>query len=195
MKYLLFTSILCTVFACGGSKTYKVDNTSNSINNKTTMLTTNNIHQFTVNALDGSPMPLAIYKGKKILVVNVASKCGYTKQYEALQALSEKYKDKLVVIGFPCNDFMGQEPGSAEDIQTFCKKNYGVTFPLAAKIAVKGSNIAPLYKWLCNKAENGVLDAEITWNFNKFLIDENGNIVAKFDSGVKPLDAAIIDLL
>jgi glutathione peroxidase len=190
MKYILLGFVVLALFSCGGNNTYIVKKDTNMQTN-----TDNNIYKFSIKAIDDSVMSLEKYKGKKILIVNVASKCGYTKQYEDLQALSEKYKDKLVVIGFPCNDFMGQEPGTAEEIQTFCKKNYGVTFPLAAKINVKGADVAPIYKWLCNKAENGVLDAEITWNFNKFLIDENGFILAKFDSEVKPLDEAILSLL
>jgi glutathione peroxidase len=151
-----------------------------SINNTTT------IHAFKVKALDGKTLDLSAFKGKKILIVNVASQCGYTKQYDGLQKLYEANKNKLVIVGFPCNQFGGQEPGSAEDIQSFCKKNFGVTFPLAEKIDVKGDNIAPIYKWLTSKAENGVLDANITWNFNKFLVDENGKLLAYFPSKVTP---------
>ncbi|MCP9032882.1 glutathione peroxidase, partial [Klebsiella sp. SWET4] len=114
---------------------------------------------------------------------------------EALQKLYTDYKEKLVIVGFPCNQFGGQEPGTAEEIQSFCKKNYGVTFPLAAKIDVKGNHIAPVYKWLCNKTENGVLDATITWNFNKFLLDENGKLLAYFPSKIKPADDEITKYL
>ncbi len=154
-----------------------------------------NIYAFKVKALNGSEINFSSFKGKKILIVNTASECGFTPQYEALQKLYTEYKDKLVIVGFPCNQFGGQEPGSAQEIQTFCKKNYGVTFPLAAKIDVKGNNIAPIYKWLCNKSENGVLDATITWNFNKFLIDENGKLIAYFPSKVKPTDDEITKYL
>ncbi|MEO5891222.1 MAG: glutathione peroxidase [Ferruginibacter sp.] len=145
------------------------------------------IYDFKVEALDGSTIDFSSFKGKKILIVNTASKCGFTPQYEGLEALSKKYKDRLVIVGFPANNFNSQEPGTNTDIKEFCKKNYGVTFPMAAKVSVKGSDIAPLYKWLCTKAENGVLDAEITWNFNKFLLDENGKIITKFDSKVTPM--------
>jgi glutathione peroxidase len=146
------------------------------------------VHSFKVESLDGGVIDFA---GKKILIVNTASKCGFTPQYEDLEKLYEQHKDKLVIVGFPANNFLFQEPGSNETIKEFCKKNYGVTFPMAAKISVKGKNIAPIYKWLCNKNENGVLDATITWNFNKFLLDENGKIIAKFDSKVKPLSEEI----
>ena len=128
-------------------------------------------------------------------MVNTASKCGFTPQYEALEKLYEQYKDKLVIVGFPCNQFHGQEPGSNADIKEFCRKNYGVTFPLAAKIDVKGNSIAPIYKWLCNKSENGVLDAQITWNFNKFLLDENGRLLAYFTSKVTPDSEEILKYL
>ena len=153
------------------------------------------IHSFSVKALDGSSINLSDYKGKKILIVNTASECGYTPQYKELEALYEKYKNKLVIIGFPANNFGGQEPGSNTEIKTFCEKNYGVTFPMAEKISVKGNDMAPIYKWLTGKAENGVLDAEIKWNFNKFLLDENGHIIAKFDSGTTPMSDDIIGKL
>lgn len=146
----------------------------------------NSIHSFKVKSLDGKEIDFSAFKGKKILVVNTASKCGFTPQYDALEKLYEQYKDRLVIVGFPCNQFGGQEPGTAEEIQTFCKKNYGVSFPLAEKIDVKGDHISPVYKWLCNKSENGVLDASITWNFNKFLLDENGKLLAYFPSKVTP---------
>ena len=146
----------------------------------------NTVHQFKVKGIDGKTIDFATFKGKKILVVNTASACGYTPQYEGLQKLYEQHKDKLVIIGFPCNQFGGQESGTESTIQAFCKARYGVTFPLSAKVDVKGDNIAPIYKWLCNKAQNGVLDAEIKWNFNKFLLDENGNMLAYFGSKVTP---------
>lgn len=153
------------------------------------------IHQFKVDAIDGSVIDFSTYKDKKILVVNTASECGFTPQYEGLQKLYEAHKDKLVIVGFPCNQFGGQEPGDGKTIQTFCKKNYGVTFPLAAKVDVKGEKIAPIYKWLCNKSENGVLDATIKWNFNKFLLDENGVLLAYFPSNVKPDSEEILKMI
>ena len=160
----------------------------NAIENKS-------IYDFKVTALNGDTIDFADFRGKKILIVNTASKCGFTPQYEGLEQLYQKYKDRLVVIGFPCNNFLSQEPGSNEKIKAFCTKNYGVSFPMAAKISVKGKNIAPIYKWLCNKSENGVMDAKISWNFNKFLLDENGKIIAWFPSKVTPMSSEITDKL
>ncbi|MBN8698393.1 MAG: glutathione peroxidase [Chitinophagales bacterium] len=156
---------------------------------------TRSIYDFKVAGLDGDTIDFAQFKGKKILIVNTASKCGFTPQYEDLEKLYETYKDKLVIVGFPANNFFSQEPGSNETISEFCKKNYGVSFPMAAKISVKGKNIAPIYKWLCNKEENGVMDAKISWNFNKFLLDENGKIIAHFKSAVKPMSEEIVSRL
>ena len=169
-----------------------------SMNNENPVLpsaTTKSIYDFKVEALDGSSIDFASFKGKKILIVNTASACGYTQQYEGLEALYKKYQDKLVIVGFPANNFGGQEPGTNGEIKEFCKKNYGVTFPMAAKISVKGGDIAAIYKWLCNKSENGVLDATISWNFNKFLLDEKGNLVTKFDSKVTPMSEELISKL
>ncbi len=151
-----------------------------------TMPGVNSIHQFKVKGLDGKTIDLSSFKGKKILVVNTASKCGYTPQYEALQKVYDQYKDKLVIVGFPANNFGGQEPGSDGEIQEFCKKNYGVTFPMASKVSVKGDDMAPIFKWLTSKAENGVMDADIKWNFGKFLLDENGKLLQYFPSKVTP---------
>ena len=149
------------------------------------------IYDFKVESLEGGTIDFATFKGKKILIVNTASKCGYTPQYEELEALYKKYQDKLVIVGFPANNFGGQEPGTNIEIKEFCKKNYGVSFPMAAKVSVKGNDIAPIYKWLCDKSLNGVLDADVKWNFSKFLLDEKGNLVAKYDSGVKPMSEEI----
>lgn len=135
-------------------------------------------YDFTVSTIDGKEFPLSSLKGKKVLVVNVASKCGLTPQYAQLQELYGKYKDRnFVIIGFPANNFMGQEPGSNEEIAKFCSLNYDVSFPMMAKISVKGDNIAPLYQWLTEKKLNGKEDAPVQWNFQKFMIDENGNWV------------------
>ncbi len=153
------------------------------------------IYDFKVAGLGGDTIDFAQFKGKKILIVNTASKCGFTPQYEELEKLYETYKDKLVIVGFPANNFFSQEPGSNETISEFCKKNYGVTFPMAAKISVKGKNMAPIYKWLCNKDENGVMDAKISWNFNKFLLDESGKILAHYKSAVKPMSGEIVSKL
>jgi glutathione peroxidase len=153
------------------------------------------IHTFKVKSIEGGTIDFSQFKGKKILVVNTASKCGYTPQYEQLEKVYEEYKDKLVVVGFPANNFGAQEPGSDEDIQQFCKARFGVKFPLASKISVKGEDTAPIYKWLTSKTENGVLDAEIKWNFNKFLLDENGKMIAYFDSKTLPDSESILKYL
>lgn len=153
------------------------------------------IHQFKVLGIAGDSINFAEFKGKKILVVNTASKCGFTPQYKELEALYNKYKDKLVVVGFPANNFLHQEPGSNEEISSFCQKNYGVTFPMAAKISVKGKDEAPIYEWLTHKSQNGVLNAKIKWNFNKFLLDENGIIISYFPSSVTPLSEEIVSKL
>jgi glutathione peroxidase len=150
------------------------------------------LHDFKANTLEGKEFDFKSLKGKKVLIVNTASECGYTPQYKELEALYQKYKSKnFEVIGFPCNDFGGQEPGSAEEIKSFCEKNYGVTFQMMEKVAITGGNISPVYKWLMHKSENGVLDSKVNWNFNKYLIDENGKLVKYLPSKVKPLDPEI----
>ena len=150
---------------------------------------TKNLHNFKAKTLDGKDFNFADLKGKKVLIVNTASECGYTPQYKDLEALYQKYSSKnFVIIGFPCNDFGGQEPGTSAEIKSFCSKNFGVTFPMMEKISISTS---PIYKWLTHKTENGVLDATVKWNFNKFLIDEKGNLVKYLSSSVKPMDAEI----
>jgi len=170
------------------------DNTTLT-NNNNPVVTATSIYDFKVPALDGSTIDFSAYKGKKILIVNTASKCGFTYQYEGLEKLYETYKDKLVIIGFPANNFGGQEPGTDVEIKEFCKLNYSVSFPMAAKISVKGDDTAPIYKWLCHKTENGVLDADIKWNFGKFLLDENGKLMAYFPSKVEPMSEEITSKL
>ncbi len=189
LKLLVTTTAIVTCMAQTNNPSM---NNEISIPEKVSVKT---IYDFKVEALDGGTIDFATFKGKKILIVNTASKCGFTPQYEGLEALYEKYKDHLVIVGFPANNFGGQEPGSNTAIKEFCKKNYGVSFPMAAKISVKGGDAAPIYKWLCNKSENGVLDAEIKWNFNKFLLDENGKIIAKFDSKVTPMSEELTSKL
>jgi glutathione peroxidase len=152
-------------------------------------------YQLKINSLDGKPLDLRTFEGKYILCVNVASKCGYTPQYADLEKLFETYADKLVVIGFPCNQFLGQEPGNPEEIASFCSKNYGVTFPITEKIDVKGKNQHPVYQWLTSKKINGVSDADISWNFNKILISPNGKWIKHFGSSTKPLDAELTNLI
>lgn len=151
-------------------------------------------YSFKVTGIDGKEIKLADYKGKKVLIVNTASECGYTPQFAALQELSEKYKDKMVVIGFPANNFGGQEPGTNEEIDAFCSANYNVTFPMSAKVSVKGSDITPLFHWLTIQP-NPDFTGDIKWNFEKFLIDENGKLIHRFRSSVKPNDEALTKYL
>lgn len=149
-----------------------------------------------ITSLDGKTVyNFKDFKGKKVLCVNTASKCGYTPQYASLQKLQERYKDKLIIVGFPCNQFLAQEPGTAADIGEFCQKNYGVTFRMTEKINVKGKEQSPIYQWLCQKENNGVEDITVGWNFGKFLIDENGKYMAYFPSKVDPLSAEITSKL
>jgi glutathione peroxidase len=144
-------------------------------------------YDFTVMDIEGNEFPLAQLQGKKVLVVNTASKCGLTPQYKDLEELYQEYGgDDFVIIGFPSNDFAGQEPGTNEEIATFCKVNYGVSFPMMSKITVKGEDIHPLYKWLTEASENGVEDSKVAWNFHKYLIDENGMLVGNVPPRKKP---------
>ena len=152
------------------------------------------VFTYKVQNIDGKNLDLKQYKGKKILIVNTASKCGYTKQYAELQKLADAYKDKLVVIGFPANNFGGQEPGDNLNIKEFCQKNFGVTFPLAEKSSVKGDDISPLFKHLTTAA-NPDFTGDIKWNFEKFLIDEDGNLIHRFRSAVTPMSADITKYL
>ncbi|MCW3462284.1 glutathione peroxidase [Chitinophaga nivalis] len=145
------------------------------------------IYDFKVDAVDGGKIDFAKYKGKKILIVNTASLCGNTPQYEGLEKLYKKYHDKLVIIGFPANNFGSQEPGSNAEIKAFCSKQYAVTFPMAAKVSVKGADIHPLYKWLLDESKAKHLEpAAVTWNFQKYLLDEKGNLVAVFSPKTQP---------
>jgi glutathione peroxidase len=153
------------------------------------------IHSFKVPSIDGGTIDFSQYKGKKILVVNTASQCGFTYQYEGLEKLYEQYKDKLVIVGFPANNFNGQEPGTNQEIQQFCTGKFHVTFPMAAKVSVKGNDIDPLFSWLTHKDQNGVLDATIGWNFNKFLLDENGKLNQHFGSKTEPTSEEITKYL
>lgn len=155
-------------------------------------LTGKSFYDFKVTDIDGKEFNLEKLRGMKVMVVNTASECGYTPQYKELEELYKKYKDKkFVIIGFPANNFGGQEPGADTTIKSFCTKNFGVTFPMMSKISVKGDDMAPLYKWLTDKIENGVSDATVKWNFNKFLIDEKGNWVAWKPSKITPMSEEI----
>ena len=160
------------------------------------LIGTMNVYDFKVPGLDGNTIDLSKYKGKKILIVNTASKCGYTPQYADLEKLYEKYKSKLVIIGFPANNFGQQEPGTNGDIKEFCSKNYGVSFPMAEKVDVVGDNTHPLFKYLTEEAKKlGTPDPVIKWNFTKFLVDENGKLIAVFPSKVTPMSEEITKYL
>jgi glutathione peroxidase len=153
------------------------------------------IYEIKVKTIDGTETTLSSFKGKKMLIVNVASECGYTPQYADLQKLHEQYGDKVAVLGFPANDFGAQEPGNEETIKSFCQKNYGVTFPMFSKIQVKGNDMHPLYQWLTDPEKNGWNNRQPAWNFNKYLVDENGNLTDYFPSKVKPMDELILSKL
>lgn len=201
MKTLLFTALLslsvigfsnCNESA--NANTQKSSSTDNTTSTADTMKTS--FYDLSILALNGKDtIKMSDFKGKMVLCVNVASECGYTPQYEGLEALHKKYQDKLVIIGFPCNQFGGQEPGSPDEIQSFCKKNYGVTFQLTEKIDVKGDKQHPIYTWLTSKSSNGIDDYKVKWNFNKFLIGADGHLVKYFPSGTKPLSEGLTSLI
>src|SRR3954452_18720016 len=159
----------------------------------TILMAASSVHDFTLTTIDGKPAPLSAYQGKVLMLVNVASKCGYTPQYTGLQALYDKYKDRgLVIVGVPANNFGGQEPGTNEEIKTFCSRNYNVTFPLMSKVSVKGEDKIPLYQYLTDASTNPKTAGEIKWNFTKFLIDKKGNVINRFESAVTPESADLV---
>lgn len=160
-------------------------NSQKNVNSSTSL------YDISINSIEGKEIDFNMYKGKKILFVNVASECGFTGQYKELQELYEKYKDKLVVIGLPCNQFGGQEPGTASQIQTFCEKNYGVEFLISEKIDVKGNGQHPLYAWLTKKELNGKKSSSVKWNFQKYLVDENGQLIDYYFSITNPMSSKI----
>lgn len=178
MKYykILIVIALFGLFSCS-TKAQKINKKS--------------IYDIQINDIEGNTLDLKKFKGKKLLFVNVASKCGFTKQYEGLQKLYETYKDKLVVIGLPCNQFGQQEPGTNSEIKNFCSINYGVNFPITEKIEVKGEKQHPIYKWLTQKDKNGVKNSSVKWNFQKYLVDENGNYIDFWYSITKPMSKKI----
>ncbi len=181
MKKNLFSLLIITLFS-------GLIITSCTNNRPTT------IYDFTVKAIDGSEYDLSQLEGKKVIIVNVASRCGLTPQYKQLQELYEKYSDKgFTIVAFPANNFMEQEPGSDSEIKEFCEVNYGVKFPMMSKISVAGDDIAPLYKWLTEKQQNGVLDTTVVWNFHKFLIGKDGKLVKTLHPQVEPLSKEIIE--
>ncbi|PWN67239.1 glutathione peroxidase [Chryseobacterium oncorhynchi] len=182
--FLLLLSFVAILQSCTNQK-------SEISKAKTKELMGKTIYDFKVESLDGKEINFADFKGKKILIVNTASECGFTPQYADLEKVYEEYKDKLVVVGFPANNFGGQEPGTNTEIGTFCQKNYGVTFPMAAKVSVKGDDIAPIFKYLTEQELNGVKNTSILWNFTKFLIDENGKLIDTYVSTTKPTSESI----
>ena len=166
MKKAMLCLLICAVAVMAGGKT---------------------VYDFTLNSIDGQPAPLAAYKGKVVLLVNVASRCGYTPQYAALESIYEKYKDRgFVIVGIPANNFGGQEPGTNQEIKTFCSSKYNVTFPMMAKVSVKGEDTTPLYQYLTDKAANPQTGGEIKWNFTKFLVGPDGHVITRFEPDVTP---------
>jgi len=163
--------------------------------NAQTVTPNESLYEIKIKGIDGELLQLEKYKGKKILFVNVASNCGFTKQYDGLQELFTTYKDELVIIGLPCNQFGGQEPGTESEIETFCRLNYGVDFPLTEKVEVKGGNQHALYQWLTQKGKNGKMNSSVKWNFQKYLVDEQGCLIEVFYSITKPMSSKITKLL
>ena len=190
MKYLLFSTLLV---ACSGSSDGELAYvTSNQSNEISIPMQKTSFYDLSATTIDGQNFDFTTLKGKRVLLVNVASKCGYTSQYEGLQELHSTYgSDEFVIIGFPSNDFGGQEPGSELEIKTFCSKNYGVTFQMMGKVSTDGGKGHPVYQWLSNAAQNGVDDANVSWNFNKFLVDSEGNWVSHLGSRVRPMSEEV----
>lgn len=182
--------VLMLLSSCYATTKSKPDNTMDNQKSEST-----SFYSFKMKTIEGKEFDFATLKGKKVLIVNTASECGYTPQYKDLQKLHEAYGNKLVILGFPSNEFGGQEPGSNQEIASFCEKNYGVTFQMFAKIVVKGTDKHPLYQWLTDKSQNGWNSQEPSWNFNKYLIDEKGQLLKYFSSGVKPMSEEITSLL
>lgn len=194
-KSILFSTFLIGVVIFSGCGSTKAPATKDNTETESKPMNTASIYDITINSLGGEALDLSNYKGKKILFVNVASKCGYTPQYEDLEKLFQEYGDKLMIIGVPCNQFGGQEPGTHDEIADFCQKNYGVTFTMTEKVDVKGENQHPLYKWLTSEELNGVESSTVKWNFHKFLVDEDGKLLESFGSAVKPFDEKITSYL
>ncbi len=195
-KTILTMSILYAVLSLFGCKQVRSKPENLNMSDKSTF------YQFLeanpnakVRSIDGSEYDYAQLKGKKVLIVNTASECGYTPQYEDLEKLYQAYKDKLIILGFPANNFGGQEPGTNKEIDEFCKSRYSVTFPMFEKISVLGDDMAPLYKWLTSKDLNGWNDQQPKWNFNKYLLDEEGNLLKYYSSAVKPMSEEIVSQL
>jgi len=198
MKTYLFTGVMLAMLACrsqNNPEQNKVMETTAAHTNEEHNAQPTSIYDFEFTTLDGQKVIMNEFKGRKILIVNTASECGYTPQYKELQELYDKYSSQVVVLGFPANNFGGQEPGSNQEIATFCEKNYGVKFPVMEKVSVIGSDAHPLFQYLSDKSSNGVTDEKPTWNFCKYLIDEKGKIIKFFPSKVKPLSEEIISAI
>lgn len=193
MKTNFIVLVTCaTLMSCQN----QAQNKRETANVTTEKVMKQSIHTFKVQDIEGKEFDFATLKGKKIMVVNTASKCGLTPQYKDLQALYVEYKDKgLVIVGFPANDFMKQEPGTNEEIGAFCQKNYGVTFPMMSKITVKGKEMHPIYQFLTQKAKNGLEDSEVEWNFQKYLLNENGELEKVISPRTNPNDKEILEWL
>ena len=183
MKRLIAVFIILS--ACG---TNKIETRPESLSTQTGK----SLYDFTLNGITGEPIELSQYRGKKLLIVNTASKCGYTPQYEGLQELHDKYGDKVIILAFPSNDFASQEPGTNAEIASFCKENYGVTFQIFEKISVKGKEQHPLYGWLSTKKMNGWNEQTPKWNFCKYLINENGDLTKYYGSAIEPMSNEIL---
>lgn len=191
-KLSLFLMISFLILSCQ-NQAQNQGNTAQKSNKKTTTMEKQTIYQFKVTDLYGNEFDFASLKGKKILIVNTASECGLTPQYKDLEAIYGKYKEKnFVIVGFPANNFGAQEPGSNEQIAAFCQKNYGVTFPMMEKISVKGNDKHELYQFLTEKSKNGLQDSDVEWNFQKYLINENGELVKVLSPRVLPTDTEIV---
>lgn len=189
MKTILLTFSVILLMACQSNKS--LEKTAKHVNSE--IMKTENIYQFKVADINGNPFDFANLKGKKILIVNTASECGLTPQYKDLQAIYNKYQDKnFVIVGFPANNFGAQEPGNNTEIATFCERNYGVSFPMMAKISVKGEDMDPVYQFLTQKSKNGLQDSQVEWNFQKYLIDEQGHLVKVISPRTLPTDSEII---
>ncbi len=190
-NFTLIPVLLFALVCCQNNAQQKTDSTGAKSDKN---MARENIYQFKVRDLSGKKFDMATLQGKKVLIVNTASKCGLTPQYKELEAIYQQYRDSdFVVLGFPANNFAGQEPGTNEEIGAFCEKNYGVTFPMMSKISVKGDDMHELYQFLTQKSRNGVADSEVQWNFQKYLIDEKGELVKVVDPKTPPTDPVIIN--
>ncbi|WP_375419365.1 glutathione peroxidase [uncultured Hymenobacter sp.] len=192
-----FTTALLALAAAGTltaaqSCNFFTSSASAAMNNPEALAKAGTVYDFTVKSIDGKDMKLSQFKGKKLLIVNTASECGFTPQYKELEQLYKAHGDKVTVLGFPANNFGGQEPGTEQQIAAFCEKNYGVTFPLFSKISVKGDDADPLYKFLADKSRNGGISEAPSWNFCKYLVDEQGHVVKFYPSKVTPMSPELL---